>query len=399
MGINLQRLMLSYIFYLMARPLLDVFMSAFLWRQANGAILVIMYYLGWVLGLPVGFLINGFLLKKIHVKNLYFFGVVFQGAGAALAVFSTVFSPFSILSYGFLFGLTASFFWANKNSLSYLLSKGKDRMYYNSIESSLRLVVGVVVPVIVGWFLALGETISFYSVASAYKIMIVIALFLLFVSGLLMKFSAFEDIGSAQLWVTKKSKNWSMARAINFIYSCLMGINLFYPALLILNFGAKEGLLGTLQSVMQLLAAGSLYIAGRKMKDGHVLRFMNVAHLLYLITMSLLLWQFSWLFGLVYLMTQIILESVRWTNSYTLVMSAMDEELKGQNEHAGYAYVFDNEIFFNLGRAVGILSFLSVMAFSNLEFAMRWAPPIFILLQFFLYWPMKYLLERKAKRI
>jgi len=98
-------------------------------------------------------------------------------------------------------------------------------------------------------------------------------------------------------------------------------------------------------------------------------------------------------------MTQIILESVRWTNSYTLVMSAMDEELKGQNEHAGYAYVFDNEIFFNLGRAVGILSFLSVMAFSNLEFAMRWAPPIFILLQFFLYWPMKYLLERKAKRI
>lgn len=395
MGVNLQRLTLSYAFYLMARPLLDVFMNTFLWRQNNGTLLIILYYVGWVLGLPVGFLLNGLLLKKIHVKDLYFFGVVFQGFGAALAIFSHQLTPISVLIYGLLFGFTASFFWANKNSLSYLLSKGKDRLYYNSIESSIRLVVGVVMPLIVGWFIVLGGSLSFYSIEMAYKIMIVLALFLLLISGILMKVSNFLDIGSAKLFVTKKSTNWTMARWVDFIYSAFYGINLFYPALVILYFGATEGIVGSFQSITQLLAAGSLYIFARKMKPKHFPAFMQLSHIFYLIFFLLFAWQFSILTAVIYLVVFTLFEVPRWNSSYTLVMNAMDQELVDQKDSAGYAYVFDNEIFFNLGRTIGLVSFLVAMKFFGLEKTMIYLPILFILTQFFIIKPMKYLVDQQ----
>lgn len=395
MGPNLQRLMLSYAFYLMARPLLDVFMNTFLWRQTNGALLIILYYVGWVLGLPLGFWVNGLILKKFHVKDLYFFGVVFQGVGAALAIFSKQLNPSLILFYGLIFGFTASFFWANKNSLSYLLSRGKNRLYYNSIETAIRLIVGVVIPLLVGWFIVSGERLAFYSVDGAYKIMIILALILLFISGLLMKLANFADIGSAKLLVTKKSKNWTMARLINFIYSVFFGINLFYPTLLILYFGAKEGLVGTFQAVTQLLAAGSLYIIARKMKTKQFVGFMNLAHFLYLVSFLLLSWQFSLLTAIIYLVVVTLFEVARWNSSYTLVMNAMDQELAGQTDEAGYAYVVDNEIFFNLGRIIGLLSFIVGMSIFGLETTMKFLPIFFILLQFTLVWPMKYLVKQQ----
>jgi len=395
MGVNLQRLTLSYTFYLMARPLLDVFMNTFLWRQANGVLLIILYYVGWVLGLPVGFLVNGLILKKFHVKNLYFFGVVFQGFGAALAIFSKQLNPGLILAYGLIFGFTASFFWANKNSLSYLLSRNKNRLYYNSIETSIRLIVGVVIPLLVGWFIVAGEQLALYSVDFAYKVMIILALGLLFVSGLIMKLANFEDIGSAQLFVTKKSKNWQMARIINFVYSLLYGVNIFYPAVLILYFGAKEGIVGTLQAVTQLLAAMSLYVLARKMKVSQFISLMTISHLAYLVSFILLGWKFSLVTAIIYIIIVTLFEVARWNSSYTLVMNAMDQELAKQADDAGYAYVFDNEIFFNFGRIIGLMSFIVAMNYFGLETAMRVLPIFFILLQFILVWPMKYLVEKQ----
>lgn len=395
MGENLQRLMLSYVFFLMARPLLDVFMSTFLWRQHNGALLMIMYYAGWVIGLPLGFWLNGILLKRFHVKDLYFAGVVLQGFGAALAIFSKNLNSSLILLFGTLFGFTASFFWANKNSLSYLLSRGKNRLYYNSIESSVRLIVGVVVPLVVGWLISSGENLSFYSVDQAYKAMIILALGLLFISGLLMKLANFADIGSAKLLVTKKSKNWTMARWVNFIYSTLFGVNLFYPALVILYFGAKEGIVGTFQAITQLLAAGSLYILARKMKAHHFVGFMNFAHVCYLLTFIWLMWQFSLITAVIYLVTLTLFETARWNSTYTLVMNTMDDELKHETEAAGYAYVFDNEIFFNVGRIIGLLSFVLVMQLFGLELAIKVVPIFFIGFQFLIVLPMKYLISHQ----
>ncbi|MCC6711429.1 MAG: hypothetical protein IT416_03730, partial [Candidatus Pacebacteria bacterium] len=64
-------------------------------------------------------------------------------------------------------------------------------------------------------------------------------------------------------------------------------------------------------------------------------------------------------------------------------------------DDAGYAYVFDNEIFFNLGRIIGLVSFIVAMNYFGLEVAMRVLPIFFILLQFILVWPMKYLVKKQ----
>lgn len=396
LGANLQKLMLSYAFYLMAKSLLDVFMSAFLWRQADGAVLIILYYLGWVLGLPLGFWGNGWLLKKFHINHLYFVGVVFQSVGAALAIFSPTITATSVLLYGIVFGVTASFFWGNKNSLSYLLSQGKDRMYYTSLESALRLCVNVVVPVVVGWLVIWLE--SWLSITGAYKILIMAASILLLISGLLMRYAKFADIHTTDLFVRHHSFHWNMARAVNAIYSLLFGINLFYPALLILHFGAKEGVLGTLLSLMQLAAAASLYIAGRKMRPHHIVPFMHKTHLAYLITSLLLLWQFNWQMGILYLLVQVMIEAIRWSSTYTQVQAAMDTQMTAHHINTSYAYIFDNEIFFNLGRLVSIGLFLVAMQIWSLELAIRVIPVVIVATQFAIIWPLKQLIKLNQRQ-
>ncbi|MFH2118452.1 MAG: MFS transporter, partial [Candidatus Paceibacterota bacterium] len=393
LGVGLRRLLTAYTIFLVASPMLGLFVNTFLWRQSGGVLLIALYDLGWVFGLPVGFLINGLLLRKIQIKYLYAIGVVLQAIGSALAIFSGVLAPLPVLIYGLLYGVASGFFWGNQNTLELHLSRGRDRNFYNHFYYVIDLLISVVMPVVIGWLIVVGENLGLYQAESAYKVLMVIALILLTTSGILVASFPMPTIKVKKLRLKKPSKNWQYVRLHHFLFNLMWGVNFFLPAFLILYFGSKEGILGTMKSLASILAAGAMYLLGRKAKLKHTVRVVALANVLYLIGCLVLIWQFSWLGAAIYLITVLISSPIRFSTSYTVIMEIMDAEDGVLDGETDYAVVFDNELFFNLGRAVSILFFLAVMTIS-LEGALKWVPLIMAFMQFLALIPLNHLTKQ-----
>jgi len=371
-----------------ADPILSIFMNTFLWRQSGDVTLIGLYNLGWVLGLPIGFIANGLLLRKIHVKYLYFFGTVLQGIGSALAIFSGVLTPLSVIIYGSLYGTASGFFWGNRNSLDFRLSHGRNRSFYNHLYYVVNLLLQVIAPIVIGWLIVSGEKLDLYSAESAYKVLLGLALLSLTVSGSLVAVFPMPRVIPKKLFMSKPSKHWRQVRLFNVLFNLMWGINFFLPASLILYFGSKEGILGTLQSVAALLAAGVMYILGRKTHIKYAPRTVLLANVLYLLSCLFLIWQFSWLGAAVYLITVMIVSPIRWSASYTVIMEIMDGEDGVLDGEADYAVVLDNELMFNLGRSLSIV-FLLVMVSISLEGALKWVPLVMAVTQFGVLLPLR----------
>lgn len=393
LGGGLQRMLLAYAFFLMADPMLRIFMNTFLWRQGGGAYQVALYNLGWVVGLPIGFYFNGLLLRRMHVKHLYFFGVVLQGVGAALAIFSGVLTPLSVSIYGLLYGIAAGFFWGNRNVLDFKLSRGKNRGFYNHLYYVVDLLISMLMPIVIGWLIVTGENLGIYQAESAYRVLMGLALLLLAISGWLIASFPMPDITNKKLRLAKPSRHWQLVRLFNFIFNLMWGVNFFLPAVLILYFGSREEILGTLQSAAAVLAAGAMYLLGRKSQVKYTIKIIGLANLLYLLSCVFLIWQFNWWGAVVYLTTVLIVSPIRWSSSYTVIMEVMDREDGAIDGETDYALVFDNELFFNIGRIVSILSFIAVMTIS-LESAMKWVPLGVALFQLIALLPLRLLIKQ-----
>jgi YQGE family putative transporter len=74
-----QMLTLSFGMYSLADPILWTFVNAFLWRETNNIILVALYNLFLFAGLPIGFLINGLILKRFKATEFLMFASIVQG--------------------------------------------------------------------------------------------------------------------------------------------------------------------------------------------------------------------------------------------------------------------------------------------------------------------------------
>ena len=72
----------------------------------------------------------------------------------------------------------------------------------------------------------------------------------------------------------------------------------------------------------------------------------------------------------------------------------MDQEKDAKTVTNQYALIFDNELFFNLGRVGGMLFFFAVAKYSSQEIALRFVPVVIGLLQFALLVPLGRLLPQ-----
>lgn len=372
MGANLQRMLLVFSFYLAASPMLQIFLTTYLWRQEGGALFVILYNLGFVFGLPVGFFINGYLLKLFHIKFLYCFGLIVQGLGAALAIFSTGLTVSNIALYGLLYGVMAGLFWANRNTLDFQLSREKNRSYFFHIQVVVASILDVVMPFVVGWLLVLGEQLGLYDVTSAYKALMVFALVLLCTGGLLVSLSDIPDTQPKTLRLPKASPRWWKVRFLNIFLNFMEGVGYFLPSFLILSFGSKEGVFGTVFSLSALITAGVAYILGRKTKIHSAPKTLSVAFVVYCAVSLFLAIHFSWLSVGLYLLVFTLTSYITFTSSYLIIMEVMDREDGVKDGKTDYAYVADNELFFNIGRAAAILLFLAAY-FISFEGVLRWS--------------------------
>ena len=82
-----QKLFVSNIFQITAESITNVFIAAFIWRFTESFYAVALYQVGFYVALATGFWINGALLRKFYLKNIFLFSTIITGASSLIVLF------------------------------------------------------------------------------------------------------------------------------------------------------------------------------------------------------------------------------------------------------------------------------------------------------------------------
>jgi len=80
-------LVFSFVLRSVASPIFSLFINSFIWRTTSSFFNVAIYNLGFFIFLPLGFYINGLLLKKIKINILYLVGLFVSTLTALVIIF------------------------------------------------------------------------------------------------------------------------------------------------------------------------------------------------------------------------------------------------------------------------------------------------------------------------
>lgn len=389
LSLPLKKLLVSFALLCLAYPIIFVFVSAYLWRSSADLYPLIIYNLGTFISLPLGFYLNGWLLGRFHIKHLYFLGALLLGVAPVMVIYATDLGNQAMILYGLIFGLGSGFYWANKNYLTLKLTKGTNRIYYNSMETIANVLTRIIAPVISGYLIVAGEYFGWYSLTFGYQLAVLLGLVLLLLSGLVLLMAKIDDVGARDFVLRLPSSAWQFNRLFIVINDTLRGVNFFVPSILILVLLGDEGTLGLVNSLSAVLASLALYIVGRKVRLEHALPIMAIGIIVYLISSLFLAISFSAPAVLLVIAVSTIYSTVQFTIAYTVSMELIDTEIKEDALGSQYAYICDNELFFNFGRVIGAAAFVVLLLGLGQELSLRVILPLLVLVQLLGLYPMK----------
>lgn len=366
-----RRLLLGYFLYGLAHPMIITFMNTYLWRASGNPLDLALYNMCWYAGLPLGFLINGRLLKLFPTQKLFFLGCAFLGLGPLLLVATGPGAAGNSWLFGLLVGISGGFFWGNRNYLTSRSTTSENRFSFISIESSLGALASIIAPFIIGWFLILGERWGLYSIANAYKIMSVLGWCLIIFVGYLVSRVKVKPIKLKYLTVQEPSNLWNRLRRLEVMSGFIDGFSAIYPALIVLTFIGQEESIGTIQSISAGVAAFLMYNLGKKVQHKDHPRVFAV----WVVFSSLAIITYATLFSptgaLTYFVLAALVACFRWPSLSALMFEIVEMQENANAKNHRYALIMDRETFLNLGRTASLCLFV-VLFSAQPEFTLRY---------------------------
>ncbi len=371
-----KQLLLAIHLYNVINPIFGIFVNAFLWRQTQDLALVAFFNLALFFGIPLGFYINGLLLRKLQSKVLFVLGLSIS----CIVVVSLTFLPRlnyeSLAIFGLIYGISSGLFWSNRNLLTLKTTESNNRIYFTGMELVTKNIFEIIIPIIVGWYIVLGSKINLYSEIQAYQLIGIVMLLVAGAVGLLLRTLTVEITAPAKLTLKTSSPTWNKYRLIQIIRGFLNGITILIPTLLVLSYLGKEETLGTVQTVAAIITTAAVYYVGKSFDIGKRLLLLKATFIIGLLGASFFSIFFSSIGVMVFYVTQILINPLLWIAMQSLSMDLID---KNKDTSVHYAHLCDIEVFFNIGRNTAIFTFMVLVLIVGDAFALRYTPIIFAL--------------------
>lgn len=374
-----RRLVASEFCLSLATPLVEIFVTAFVWRTTGSFTTVMLYAAARFIALPVAFWLNGYLLRYIPISRAMWIGAASAGlVTAAVALFDNA-GPLAFIFYGLLNGIGWGFYWSNRNYLALQETKTEERRYFLAITSSLALASGVVVPFIGGWLITAGPHLGWFELRHGYWIVLACAVLFMLSAAYIISGGTFAHARPRTISRLLRSTFWSQRRLLSIMRSGIDINKLFIP-LVVLALLGHEGILGTLAAVASLLAAFALYAYGRMRHDGAPVHALLATSALYVACTVALIMLPGPLNVILFAIAVPVLVKFYSSLSDRLILDASDTD----TEEAGarYSLVFDNELFLNIGRVGFIVLTIIIGAVFSTETVLVLAPLVIAGTQF-----------------
>jgi len=360
--------------YAFVLPVIDIFVASYIMRNSNDPSKVILYQLAIYVGIPITFLINGYLLNKINIKKLFSLGMLLSGVSMIFMMSLEEINYFGLIAAGLIMGMSFGLYWANRDYLVLATTKDRTRNFYYGLETFIYTIIVSTVPVLIGWYLMNGNTSasSNEAVNSGYRVITIIVFIITIIASIIFHFGEYEKPKSEKFLYFKFHKLWKKMLQLSLLKGLAQGFIVTAPAMLMMKFFNSEGALGSAISIGAVVSAVIMLILGKFSKPKHRLIIFSVGLICFFLA--------SFFNGLLFNKTGVILfmfllliaRPVLDIAYFPIQLKVIDVLSKIENRNE-FSYILNHEFGLFVGRFLGASTFLVIAYFLNADLALRYA--------------------------
>lgn len=375
---NFQILVLTNLVYAIVLPVIDIFVAAYVMRSSNDPVKVVIYQLTIYTGIPLTFLLNGFLLKHFNIRKLYSAGMMLSGVSMMIMMSLKTLDLVGIGFAGITMGLSFGFYWSNRDYLALAITNDTNRNYYYGLETFFYTIIAVIIPITIGWFIeSSGDEAQIHT---AYLIITGIVFLVTVVASIVCFRGTFKNPEQKKYVFFKFHQLWYKLLSLSLLKGLVQGFLVTAPAMLIMLLLGKEGALGTAQSIGAIIAAVIMYVLGRLSKPSDRIKIFTAGLVLFAlgaVVNGLLFNQTGViLFILLLLIAKPLMDLAYFPIQFKVIDIVSKIEKRGE-----FAYILNHEAGLFVGRFLGAGTFLVLAYAISTEIALRYAIIIVALLQ------------------
>jgi MFS transporter, YQGE family, putative transporter len=367
-------LLITNMIYAFVLPVIEIFVGAYIMRSSNDPAIVAVYQLTVYTGIPITFLINGYLLSRIKISNLYSFGMLLSGLSMLVMMSLDSLSVAGVGIAGILMGCSFGFFWANRDFLALNTTNDSNRNYYYGLETFFYTMTFILVPLIIGGFLATADSNGWFggNINIGYKIVTFIVFLLTILSSIVIHKEKFKNPISKKFIYFRFHSLWRKMLGLAGLKGLAQGYLVTAPAILIMRMVGNEGSLGLVQGVSGIATAFMLYLLGRTTKPEHRIYIFSVGLLIFLTGTLVNGILFSAFGVMVFVLCKVLFQPLHDIAYFPIQMKVIDvvSRIEKRNE---FTYIFNHEFGLYLGRFLGLGLFIVLATYVSETFALKYS--------------------------
>ncbi|MDB5131238.1 MAG: transporter [Mucilaginibacter sp.] len=380
----MRMLLLTNMVYALVIPVIELFLGAYIIRKSNDVSLVMVYQLAQGTGIPVTFIMNGYLLKRFPIAALYALGMIISGIDMGVMMLLHDLNLFGIAVIGFIMGLSYGFFWANRVFLALTSTRNENRNYYYGLETFFFTVASIIMPLLAGYFIATTQKLGWLGgqVTTAYHILTAVVLLLTLIASFIVYKGNFKNPENARFIYFKFHRLWHKMLGLAALKGVAQGFVIAAPVMLIMRLVGHEGSIGSIQSSGACLSAVMLYILGRKSTADHRLKIFTAGLGLFLVGAVINMALFN-AFGVIVFVACMVFARPLLDMAYFPIQLGVIECVAAKEKRNQFAYIFNHEAGLYIGRLFGCLLFIIIARDISENAALRYALLAVAVIQFF----------------
>lgn len=354
---DMRVLLVTNMIYAFVLPIIEIFVVAYIMRSSNDPVKAVVYYLTVYTGIPVTFLINGYLLNRFKVANLYSFGMLLSGLSMLIMMNLKELSVTGLGLAGLLMGASFGFFWANRDFLALSTTNDNNRNYYYGLETFFYTITAILVPAVVGAFLTHPMSWFGGKIAGSYKVVTIGVFILTIISSIVIHKGSFKNPSLKKFVYLRFDRLWIKMQVLAVLKGLAQGYLVTAPAILIMRLVGNENSLGIIQSISGIITALVLYILGRLTKPKHRIYIFSTGYAIFLIGALFNGVLFSSLGVMIFALSIVLFRPLHDIAYFPIQMKVINV-VSEKEKKSEFAYIFNHEFGLYIGRFSGLVIFI-----------------------------------------
>ncbi|MBK7937216.1 MAG: MFS transporter [Lewinellaceae bacterium] len=388
--LGMRMLLITNLIYALVMPIVELFVGAYIMRNSSDISLVVIFQLAVYTGIPLTFMVNGFLLNHLPIARLYSLGMLLSGVSMFAMMSLDSLDTIGVFFAGLIMGLSYGFFWANRDFLALNTTHDGNRNYYYGIETFFYTITGIAVPLAAGVFIATTEKNGWFggNVNVAYYCLTVFVFALSVFASVLVHRGQFQNPKKAPFLFLKFDRLWNKMLGLAALKGVAQGYIVTAPTMLIMSLVGKEGALGLIQGVAAFLSAILLYVLGRVAAPKHRLLIYGIGCSVFVLGALFNAGLYSSLGAVLFVLCLLFARPLLDIAYFPIQLRVIDvvAEKEKRNE---FAYIFNHELGLYLGRLFGCGLFIVLARYVSEYAALRYALLVIAVVHFMGWFAMK----------